>query len=100
MPARDIAFELLEHTPAVDVRQEDVERERGRLILARERKRRGAERSDEPLESMLTRRIEHEPRKSEIVFDDQQDFVAGFDDIPIVVRDIRDGGGIHRRQWI
>ena len=60
---RDVVLQPLEHAPAVDVGQEDVERDRGRLVLARQRQRGGAERGDQALEALLARRVEQEARE-------------------------------------
>ena len=53
---RGILLEPLEHAPAVDVRQVDVQRDRVRVVLAGQRQRRGPERGDQPLEPLLARR--------------------------------------------
>ena len=56
VPGRRILLELAQDRPAEHVGQEDVERNRGRMMLARERQRLGAAARDQHLESLVLAR--------------------------------------------
>ena len=76
---RRIVLELVEHRPAEHVGQEDVERDRGRLVLARERQRLRAALGDQHLEAVVARQARAARGVVRIVLDDQQHAVAGLD---------------------
>ena len=94
---RRIELEVVEHRPAEHVGQEDVERDRGRAILARERERLLAAVGDDALEALVARDPEQDARVVRIVLDDQQDGVARADLVAIVGdRLLGLGDGEHR----
>ena len=71
-----IELELIEHRPAEHVGQEDVERDRGRLVLTGKRKRRRSAGTDDALETLVPRQTEQDARVVHVVLDDQKDRVA------------------------
>ena len=84
VPGRGVVLQPMQDAPAVDVGQEQVERDRGRLELVGKLERRDAQRGHDALESPLARRLQQESRKAEIVLDDQQNFVARLDDVAVI----------------
>ena len=80
-----IELELIEHRPAEHVGQEDVERDRRRLVLTGKRKRRRSAGTDDALETLVTRQAEQDARVVHVVLDDQKNRVAFLDDVPIVL---------------
>ena len=84
VPGQRIVLELAQHGPAEHVRQEDVERNRGRLELLGEIQRLGAARRDQHLEALVAGEIDQHARIMRIVLDDQKDGVAGFEIEPVV----------------
>ena len=80
VPRRRILLELAEHRPAEHVGQEHVERDRGRLIFARQRQRIGAAHRDQHLQPVVVRQIDQDARIVRIVLDDQQHRIARLDD--------------------
>ena len=60
VPRRDVVLQPLQHAPAVDVGQVDVERDRVGLVLAGHGQRGGAQRGDQPLEALLARGVEQD----------------------------------------
>ena len=84
VPGRRILLELAQHRPAEHVRQEDVERDRGRMVRARERERLRAARRDQHLESLVLGGAHHQAREVRIVLDDEHHAVAGRDCASIV----------------
>ena len=84
MPGGEVVLEPVEHAPAVDVGQADVERDGVGLVLAGQRQRGGAERGDQPLEALLAGGLEQEPGERQVVLDDQQQRVAGLDGVAVV----------------
>ena len=77
VPRLRILLQLAEHGPAEHVGQEDVERHRGRPVLARQRQRVGAARRDQHLEAAVVGEVDEHPRVVRIVLDDQQRRLAG-----------------------
>ena len=57
-----VLLELAEHGPAQHVGQEDVERDRGRLVLAGQRERVGAAHGDEHLEALVAGQVDEDAR--------------------------------------
>ena len=96
VPRQRIVLELAQHGPAEHVRQEHVERDRGRLVLLGELERLGAARGDQHLEALVAGEIDQDARIMRIVLDDQQDGVAGFEIEP-VVRQLLDDALLRRR---
>ena len=72
VPRRRIELQVVQHRPAEHVGQEDVERDRGRQVLARERQRRLAAVGDDALEALVAREAEQHARVVRIVVDDEQ----------------------------
>ena len=66
-----VALQLVEDRPAEHVRQEDVERDGGRLVLARQSERIRAALGDDALEALVARETEQDPRVVRIVLDDR-----------------------------
>ena len=84
VPRRRIVLQPMQDPPAVDIGQEQIERDGGRLELVGKLQRRDALRCDDSLEALFARRVEQESRKREIVLDDEQDVVARLDRVPVV----------------
>ena len=85
VPGGGIELEVVEHRPAEDVGQEDVEGDRGRLELAGQRKRRVAAVGDDPLESLAPGEVEQDCGVVGVVLDDEDDRVARLDALAVVV---------------
>ena len=80
MARREIVLQAIEHAPAVDVRQADVERDRVRPPLAGERDGCGAERGRRRLPALRSRASSiRTPAKPLVVLDDEQHPVARHD---------------------
>ena len=89
VPRQRIVLELAQHGPAQHVRQEDVERNRGRLELLGEFERLTATAGDQHLEALVVRQIDQHPRIMRIVLDDQEDGISG-GEVEAVVRQLLD----------
>ena len=74
---RGVLLQLVEHRPAEHVRQEHIQRDRGRTVLARERQAFRAVLRDDGLEAVVARQIQQHPRVVRIVFDDEQHPIVG-----------------------
>ena len=72
MPRCRILLQLAQHGPAQHVRQEDIERDGGRLIFAGKRQRLAAAHRDQRLEPLIMRQIRQDAGVMRVVFDDQQ----------------------------
>ncbi len=70
--------------PAEHVRQEHVQRHRGRLELPRKRQRLVAAHGEQHLEGLVAREIHENPRVMRVVLDDEQRRVARLDGVPVV----------------
>ena len=81
---RRIELQVVEHRPAEHVGQEDVERDGGRQVLARQRQRRLAAVGDDALEALVAREAEQDARVVRVVVDDEQDVVASLDVVAVV----------------
>jgi hypothetical protein len=88
---RRVLLELAQHRPAQHVRQEHVERDGARLILAREHERVAAARRDQHLEARIMGEVGHDARIVRIVLDDQQRGFTRLDAGAVV------GDGLRRR---
>ena len=86
-----IAFELAQHGPSEHVGQEQVERDRGRLVCSHEAQCLGAAHAHDDLEPALTREVHHQLRILRVVLDDEQARLA-WTDVVAIVQD-----GLHRR---
>ena len=84
VPRQRIVLELAQHGPAEHVGQEHVERYRGRLELLGKIQRFRAACRDQNLEALVAGEIDQHPRIMRVVFDDQQNGVAGFEIQPVV----------------
>jgi hypothetical protein len=80
-----VVLELVEHGPAVDPRQRDVERDRVRPVLLGELERGLPVGGDEGLESLVARHAHQHAREVDVVFDDHDDAVPRLDGAAIVV---------------
>ena len=79
-----IVLQAIEHVPAVEARQIEVERDRVGPMLARHLQADVAAHRREHAEVVLAAEIHQDPREGVIVLDDQQDAVAGLDALAIV----------------
>ncbi len=80
----EVVLEPVEHAPAVDVGQEDVQRQGVRLVLARQGQGGGAERGDQTLEALLAGRLQQDAGEAQVVLDDQQHAIARLDVVAVV----------------
>src|SRR5436189_5356264 len=85
MPRRQVALQPLQHAPAFDVGQENIERDGVRVVFAGQRKRGSTERGYEALHPLLAGRIEQESGKTDVIFDNQQDLIARLNVVAVVV---------------
>ena len=97
MPGQRIVLELAQHGPAEHVRQEYIQRNRGRLELLGKVQRLGAARRHQDLESLVACEINQYPRIMRIIFDDQKDSVSGLEVEP-VIRNLLDGALLRRHR--
>ena len=79
VPRRRVVLQAIEHRPAVERRQVDVEGDGVGLDLLRERQADVAAHGHDRLESLLARRIDQDRREVEIVLHDEQHLVPGLD---------------------
>ena len=78
-------FKPIQHAPAIEVRQVEIERDGVGLEFARQRKRRGSALGDDAFEAFFVRHLQQNAAVIRIVFDDQQHFVARIDFAAIIV---------------
>ncbi len=81
-----VALQLVEHRPAEHVRQEHVERDRRRPMLAREAQAFRAGLRDDRLELRVARQVQQHLGVVRIVFDDQQHTIVGLQVFAVVER--------------
>ena len=79
-----ILLQLAEDGPAEHVGQEDVERHRGRPVLARQRQRVGAARRGQHLEAVVVGEVDEHSRVVRVVLDDEQRRLAGLHVLAVV----------------
>ena len=79
-----VLLEAREHGPAEHVGQEDVERDRGRPVLAHQAQRLGAAVGDQHLEAARAREVAQHRRVVRVVLDDQQRRLAGIQRVAVV----------------
>src|SRR5205085_2336814 len=79
-----VLLQLAQHGPAQHVGQEDVERDRCRLIFAGEGEGLRAAHRDQDLQALVMRQIGDNPRVVGIVLDDQQDRLTRLDALAVV----------------
>ena len=84
-----MVLEPIEHRPPVDPRQIDVERDRVGFVRVRDAETRVALERDESLESLIARHVEQDLGEVRVVLDDEDDAVAGIEDVAIVVEAAR-----------
>src|ERR1700681_576683 len=80
-----VALELIEQRPSVDVGQADVERDRVRDELARQRHAVGAGGRHQSFEAAVAREAEQDTRERRVVLHDQHDAVLRPDVVAVVV---------------
>ena len=80
----DRGFELVEDGPAKNVGQEDVERDRGRVVLPCQRQGDAAALGDDALEALVVGEAEQDARVVRIVLDDQEDRIARLQTVAII----------------
>ena len=76
VPRQRIQLQVRQHRPAQHVGQEDVQRDGRRPELARQRQRDLPALGDQPLEPLVARDAQQDPRVVRIVLDDQDGGVA------------------------
>lgn len=79
-----VALQAIEHGKAIDIRQVDIQENRGRRIVARHRQGGVAAQRDDAFEALFTRIVQKNFRETEVVFHDQYRRVARRDRIAIV----------------
>ena len=87
VPRRQIVLQAVEHMPAVDVGQTDVEGNRVGLPLAGHGDGGGAERRGQRFVTTLASEVEQDAGEPQIVVDHEHDTIAGLDAVAIVVAD-------------
>ena len=102
VPRRGIVLQPIENRPAGHVGQGDIERDGAGVELAREGERGGAAQRDQRLDAAIVRQVDQDAGEGDVVLDDQQDRIAGVNQVAVVVDfDVvhHDGGrGRWRRQ--
>ena len=76
VPSQRIFLELTQYVPSEHVRQEDVERYGGRLVLLGQIERVIAAHRQQHLKALVTREIDHDARIMRIILHNQQNGVA------------------------
>src|SRR5579862_1775128 len=106
MPGQRALLELTEHVPAQHVREENVERHCGRLILLGKIECIVAAHRQQRLETLVAREIDQGSRVVRIVLDYEQDLVAGLQIHPVIgdrldhaLRGNVQSGKLRRRHW-
>lgn len=77
MPRLWVLLELAQHRPAEHIGQENIERDRRRLVFLRERQRIAAAHRHQHLEPVVAGEIDQHTGVMRIVLDDEQHGVAG-----------------------
>ena len=97
-----VLLQLAQHGPAQHVGQEDVERDRCRLIFAGEGEGLRAAHRDQDLQTLVMRQIGDNPRVVGIVLDDQQDRLARLDALAVVRHRLDRFGepARHQDRWV
>src|SRR5262249_8157630 len=80
-----ILFQVIEDSPPKHIGKEHVERDCSRVKLAGQFKAIGAARRKKDFKTAVARQIAGETRKMRIIFNDQQDEIAGLYRIAIIV---------------
>ena len=84
MPGVGILLQLTQHRPSEHVGKEHVERDRRRLVLARERQRVGAAHRHEHLEALVVRQVDEDARVVRVVLDDEERRIARLEIVAVV----------------
>src|SRR6185437_15356798 len=84
MPSRRILLQVVEHSPAKHVGQEDVERYGGGTELTRQRQRFRAPHGNQNFEALVASQIAENTRVVRIVFHDHERTVTGLALVTIV----------------
>src|SRR5579863_8705272 len=95
MPGGRIVFQPVENRPAGHVGQIDVQGDGARGEFPGQSQRGSASKSNQDLDAPVVREVHQDSRKGDIVFDNQQDRVAGADQVSVVV----DFNIVHYRCW-
>src|SRR5579863_614756 len=85
MPGGRIVFQPVENRPAGHVGQIDVQGDGARGEFPGQSQRGSASKSNQDLDAPVVREVHQDSRKGDIVFDNQQDRVAGADQVSVVV---------------
>ena len=78
----------IEHAPAIHAGQFDIERDRRGTVLSGESKAGITARRDDGFKAALARHFHHDPGEIQVVFDDEQGSIAGFEIRPVVIHDV------------
>ena len=81
---RRIVLEPVQNRPAIGVGQPQVQRHRGRLVLARQRQRPVGALRHQPLEPAVARQVQQDLREVGVVLRDEEDAVTLLDGAPVV----------------
>src|SRR6266702_45910 len=79
-----ILFQMIKNRPAQHVRQEHVQRNGGGMEFSSQAEGYRSLRRIEGLEGLVMREVRKEPSIMHVIFNDQQDSIAWFQNIPIV----------------
>ena len=88
VPRQWILLKMAQDRPAQHVGQEDIQRDRGGIVFARQFQRFGAACRNQYFEAVIVGQIHHRPQVIGIIFHDQQDRIFGFQIIAIVLRSL------------
>ena len=90
-----VMLQAIEDGPAGHVRQSDIERDRAGHEFAGQRQSGAAAQRDQRLDAALVRQVHQDAGKSDVVLHDQQDRIAGTNQVAVVVdfNIVHDGGG-------
>ena len=90
VPGSRVMLEAIEHGPAVNAGQIDVERDRVRPVLVRHAQTRLSIQGHQRLEVLLAGQVEQDPGEALIVFDHQHDPIAGLHRLAIIAERVGD----------
>ncbi len=85
VPCGRIVLQAVENRPARHVGQVDIERDGAGSEFAREAQRRAAAKRNQNLDAPVVREIHEDSGKGDVILDDQQNRIAGVNQIPVVV---------------
>jgi hypothetical protein len=93
-----VLLDLTQHIPSQHIWEEDVERNRGRLVLLGKLDGILAARCGHDLEAFFMRKIDHDPHVVGIIFHDQEQGLAGREIVPVVGHRLERALGLGRQQ--